>query len=141
MGSVVRETALLSDIMTARRVYDMVEIQPEEKRDSELSRIRTILEAVSQRKEVYDQLRYLDMEGNEIVRINFKDDHAQVVPPEQLQNKRHRYYFSEAVQLGCRKIYVSPLDLNIEHGQIEVPLKPMIRLASPVYDDEGQREG
>ncbi|GAB7223395.1 sensor domain-containing diguanylate cyclase [Vibrio owensii] len=141
MGSVVRETALLSDIMEARQVYNMVELLPEAKRDVELARLSTILEAVSQRKEVYDQLRYLDLEGNEVVRINFNDGHSQVVPEEQLQNKRHRYYFNKALQLGCRKIYVSPLDLNVEHGQIEVPLKPMIRLATPVFDEEGKKRG
>ncbi|MET2846924.1 sensor domain-containing diguanylate cyclase [Vibrio owensii] len=141
MGSVVRETALLSDIMTARRVYEVVELLPDAKREAELTRLSTILEAVSQRKEVYDQLRYLDMDGNEVVRINFNDGHAKVVSKDQLQNKRHRYYFSKALQLGCRKIYVSPLDLNVEHGQIEVPLKPMIRLATPVYDDAGEKRG
>ncbi|PAW08119.1 GGDEF domain-containing protein [Vibrio sp. V1B] len=141
MGSVVRETALLSDIMEARKVYDVVALLPVAKRDVELTRLSTILEAVSQRKEVYDQLRYLDMEGNEVVRINFNDGHSQVVPTEQLQNKSHRYYFNKALQLGCRKIYVSPLDLNVEHGQIEVPLKPMIRLATPVFDEKGQKRG
>lgn len=139
MGSVVRETALLSDIMEARQVYDMVELLPEAKREAELARLSTILEAVSQRKEVYEQLRYLDLEGNEVVRINFNDGHSQVVPEEQLQNKRHRYYFNKALQLGCRKIYMSPLDLNVEHGQIEAPLKPMIRLATPVFDEEGEK--
>ncbi|WP_063344633.1 diguanylate cyclase domain-containing protein [Vibrio jasicida] len=141
MGSVVRETALLSDIMEARKVYDVVALLPVAKRDVELTRLSTILEAVSQRKEVYDQLRYLDLEGNEVVRINFNDGHSQVVPTEQLQNKSHRYYFNKALQLGCRKIYVSPLDLNVEHGQIEVPLKPMIRLATPVFDEKGQKRG
>ncbi|MFH0274866.1 diguanylate cyclase domain-containing protein [Vibrio jasicida] len=141
MGSVVRETALLSDIMEARKVYDVVALLPVAKRDVELTRLSTILEAVSQRKEVYDQLRYLDLEGNEVVRINFNDGHSQVVPTEQLQNKSHRYYFNRALQLGCRKIYVSPLDLNVEHGQIEVPLKPMIRLATPVFDEKGQKRG
>ncbi|WP_061034556.1 MULTISPECIES: diguanylate cyclase domain-containing protein [Vibrio] len=141
MGSVVRETALLSDIMEARKVYDVVALLPVAKRDVELTRLSTILETVSQRKEVYDQLRYLDLEGNEVVRINFNDGHSQVVPTEQLQNKSHRYYFNKALQLGCRKIYVSPLDLNVEHGQIEVPLKPMIRLATPVFDEKGQKRG
>ncbi|MDG2609808.1 cache domain-containing protein, partial [Vibrio parahaemolyticus] len=141
MGSVVRETALLADIMAARRVYETLELPSEQAQRAELSRLNSILEAVSQRKEVYDQLRYLDMQGNEVIRINFNGGHSEVVPKKELQNKAKRYYFSKALKLGCRKIYVSPLDLNIEHGQIEVPLKPMIRLATPVFDKQGNKRG
>ncbi|GLR05815.1 GGDEF domain-containing protein [Vibrio hyugaensis] len=141
MGSVVRETALLADLMAAKQIFNLVDLEPATRRSTELSRLSSVLEIVSQRKEVYDQLRYLDMEGNEVVRINFNEGHAQIVPEEQLQNKSHRYYFAKAMQLGCRKIYVSPLDLNMEHGQIEAPLKPMIRLAAPVFDKEGNKRG
>ncbi|WP_050917689.1 sensor domain-containing diguanylate cyclase [Vibrio campbellii] len=141
MSSVVRETALLADIMSAKRVYEITDLPLDEQRSAQLSRLSSILEAVSQRKEVYDQLRYIDLEGNEVVRINFNHGQSQVVSEGQLQNKRHRYYFSEALQLGCRRIYVSPLDLNMEHGQIEVPVKPMIRLATPVLDESGNKRG
>ncbi|EKM32112.1 sensory box/ggdef family domain protein, partial [Vibrio harveyi] len=80
MGSVVRETALLADIMAARRVYETLELPSEQAQRAELSRLNSILEAVSQRKEVYDQLRYLDMQGNEVIRINFNGGHSEGVP-------------------------------------------------------------
>ena len=99
MSSVVRETALLADIMSAKRVYEITDLPLDEQRSAQLSRLSSILEAVSQRKEVYDQLRYIDLEGNEVVRINFNHGQSQVVSEGQLQNKRHRYYFSEALQL------------------------------------------
>ena len=39
------------------------------------------------------------------------------------------------------QVFVSPLDLNIERGAIEQPLKPMIRLATPVFDSAGDKRG
>ncbi len=137
----MRETALLADIVSAKRVYEITDLPQDEQRSEKLSRLRSILEAVSQRKEVYDQLRYIDMKGNEVVRINFDQHHSHVVPEIELQNKSHRYYFSEALKLGCNKMYVSPMDLNVEHGEIEEPAKPMIRLATPVLDQDGKKRG
>ncbi len=103
MGSVVRETALLADIMAARRVYETLELPSEQAQRAELSRLNSILEAVSQRKEVYDQLRYLDMQGNEVIRINFNGGHSEVVPKKELQNKAKRYYFQKPLNLDAVK--------------------------------------
>ncbi len=34
------------------------------------------------------------------------------------------------------KIWHSKLDLNIEHGKIEVPFRPTIRIATPIYSND-----
>jgi PAS domain S-box-containing protein len=86
----------------------------------------------------YDQIRYLDENGQEVLRIERNGD---VVPREQLQNKSDRSYFRQALALGPGQILVSTIDLNQEHGQIERPFKPTLRLAVPVYDANGQRHG
>ena len=39
------------------------------------------------------------------------------------------------------RVFVSPLDLNIERGEIEVPYKPVIRYATPVFDKENKAKG
>ena len=36
---------------------------------------------------------------------------------------------------------MSPFDLNIEMGKIEIPVKPVIRLGTPVVDINGQKRG
>lgn len=41
----------------------------------------------------YSQLRYLDLEGNETIRINYQDGKARVVPESELQNKASRRLF------------------------------------------------
>lgn len=89
----------------------------------------------------YDQIRLLDAKGEEVIRVNYHDDQATVIPPAQLQNKGQRYYFLETSKLDEGDIYVSPIDLNMEHGQIEIPYKPTIRFATPLFDSKGKRMG
>lgn len=93
------------------------------------------------RKGLYDQIRYLDETGIEIMRVNFNDGKPSIVPENQLQDKGGRYYFQDTFQLDVGEVFVSPLDLNIEHGEIEQPQKPMIRFSTPVFDNIGQKQG
>lgn len=89
----------------------------------------------------YDQLRYIDETGMEVVRVNFNGGDPVVVPDAELQDKRDRYYFSNTMAVADGEICASPLDLNIEHGEIEHPYKPMIRLATPVLDAHARKRG
>ncbi len=82
----------------------------------------------------YYQIRVLDVNGQEIVRVNQPLGQAPYIVPEaQLQNKAHRYYFREAVNLPPGRMYVSPLDLNQEFHTIERPYHPVLRYATPLY--------
>jgi signal transduction histidine kinase len=93
------------------------------------------------RRGVYDQIRYLDITGRERVRINFNDGQPAIVPDDKLQPKADRYYFREAKELDRDQVFVSPFDLNVEHTEIERPLKPTVRFATPVFDDSGSKRG
>lgn len=141
MGTVVKETALLTDLLEQHKIYELTNQHGIPVDQRHFDKFANTLMIVSQKKEIYDQIRYLDLNGNEVVRINFNNGRAMVVPQEQLQNKEHRYYFKAAEVLNSQRIYISPLDLNMEHGQIEVPFKPMLRLASPIFDSEGRKRG
>jgi len=89
----------------------------------------------------YDQIRYLDASGREIVRVNYNDGHPFAVPKSLLQNKRTRYYFSKTWALDSSEVYISPMDLNIERGEIESPRKPVMRFGTPVVDSRGDKIG
>ena len=95
----------------------------------------------SKHKRIYDQIRFIDSEGFEKIRINFDGKNSREVLEKELQNKADRYYFAEALKLKDGEIYISPLDLNIEHGKIEIPHKPMIRISTPIYDDNLNLKG
>ncbi len=92
-------------------------------------------------KIVYDQIRLLDRSGQEIIRVNHQDGRAVIVEKSQLQNKANRYYFTESMQYQRNEIYISPFDLNIEHGKIQIPIKPVIRFGAPVFDSAGNKIG
>jgi len=85
----------------------------------------------------YDQLRFIDADGREAMRVT-RDG---VVPAEQLQDRSGQAYFQPAMQLGPGAVYVSGLDLSVDNGRIEQPLKPVLRLAMPVFDSGGRRRG
>jgi len=87
-----------------------------------------------QQKKMYDQIRLLDLSGHETVRINFADETARPVSEDELQDKSDRYYFQKGLALRRGELFVSEFDLNLEHGAIEQPLKPVIRFVTPVYD-------
>jgi diguanylate cyclase (GGDEF)-like protein/PAS domain S-box-containing protein len=95
----------------------------------------------SLRRNIYDQIRFLDAGGMERLRVNLGSGNPEIVPPEALQPKAQRYYFDAAMTLGRGQIYISPFDLNIEHGRLEQPPKPMLRFAAPLFDASGQRLG
>ncbi|WP_392476464.1 response regulator [Nostoc sp. C110] len=97
--------------------------------------------SMSQQKQLYDQIRFLDTTGKEIVRVNFNKGQPSVVPDEKLQVQAKRYWFKDTLPLKSGEVFVSPLDLNIERSKIEQPLKPMIRFGTPVFDSQGQKRG
>jgi diguanylate cyclase (GGDEF)-like protein/PAS domain S-box-containing protein len=92
-------------------------------------------------KGIYDQVRFIDKTGEERVRVNYREGECLLVAKDELQNKKTRYYFSDTYKLKKGQIFISPLDLNIEHGAIEHPLKPMIRIGTPVLTNENDKFG
>ncbi len=108
-------------------------------------RARKILEqdflSFSKNRKIYDQIRYLNLKGEEIVRVNSRNGQPYVVETQQLQKKDARYYVANTLALKKNDIYWSPFDLNIENKKIETPYKPTIRIGTPVYSTYGQRTG
>lgn len=86
---------------------------------------------------IYDQVRLIHPSGLEMVRINFDAGKCNTVPESDLQNKVNRYYFKKALMLSADQVFISPLDLNVELGKVEVPHKPIIRFSLPIKDPAG----
>jgi signal transduction histidine kinase len=96
---------------------------------------------MSQEHQRYDQIRFLDINGQEVVRVNFNRGQPGIVPNEKLQNKSDRYWFKETLALPKGEVFVSPLDLNVENGKLDQPFKPMLRFGAVVFDDRGRKRG
>lgn len=81
----------------------------------------------------YMQLRFIDASGNEVIRFDRKNIGSPVFQQKKLQNKSRRYYCKKCALLQNGQIWFSNIDLNVEHGKIEKPIKPVIRVSTPVF--------
>ncbi len=86
------------------------------------------------------QLRYIDKNGMEIVRVDRTNEQNEpfLVETTKLQNKKNRDYFEQVSQLKKSTIWHSKFNLNVEHGKIEVPYRPTLRVAQPLFDKNNE---
>ena len=105
------------------------------------SRFAAELEA----KPAYAMMRIigLDDDGRELVRVDRagSNETVRIVPEENLLQRNDRSYFQEATRLGPSQIYVSPLDLGRRNGQIEEIHRPTLRIAAPIFAEDGKPFG
>lgn len=97
--------------------------------------------AFSRAKPAYDRVRWIGRDGYEVARVDHQDGTPADVdraPPAYLGD---RYYFTETMALAPQEIFVSALDLSIEHGELEQPYKPMLRVATPVAGNGNETLG
>ncbi len=86
----------------------------------------------------YDQIRFIDRNGFEKIKINKSKDGAYIVPASELQNKSNKNYFSSAINLSEREVYFSQINLNIEN---EGSNALTIQAASPYFDKDNTLQG
>ena len=96
-------------------------------------------------KPQYSQVRLIGIAdgGREIVRIDraLNGGPIRVVAETGLQPKQDRPYFAETLKLEAGAIYMSPIDLNREFGEIEKPHVPVSRISTPVFGADGKPFG
>lgn len=85
----------------------------------------------------------VDDDGREVVRVDRMgaNDAIRIVPESELQKRGDRSYFRNTIGLERGKIYVSPLDLGRRNGLIEDIHRPTLRVATPIFADDGKPFG
>jgi PAS domain S-box-containing protein len=86
----------------------------------------------------YYQIRLITADGQEFVRVERGPDGPRISPDAALQSKAQTGYFQAAMKLAAGDIYLSPIELNREHGVIETPVVPVIRFATPIFRTDGR---
>jgi|GEM_PF-655908 len=99
------------------------------------------LSALAKVKKIFDQIRVFSIDGIETLRIDYSNGQPMAIPEHKLQDKSHRYYFQELAALGQGGVYISQFDLNVENDEVETPIKPVIRFATVIYNDKGEKLG
>ena len=133
-------TLIVSDILTLARQYTRYEamaLAEDEKR----SILTADYLAMAETKQIYDQIRLLDITGMESIRVDYAGGLARAVSPDRLQFKGRHSYFFHSLPLGYGEVYISRIDLNLEHGRVEYPIKPVLRILTPVMDRNGVKTG
>jgi PAS domain S-box-containing protein len=111
------------------------------KKTEQLEFFTQTLERIVESRKVYSQVRFLNTQGFEVLRIEYRNSKSIVIEEDQLQNKSDRYYFKESLSLKDGEIYLSKFDLNMENGKIEEPYNPTIRLITPVTNQNNEIVG
>lgn len=88
---------------------------------------------------IYDQLRFIDLHGDEVLR--FERIALDSMAPKELQNKIDRDYIKRGLALERGQVYVSPIELNKENGVIEVPHRPVLRGVTQIFDGNDVQVG
>lgn len=88
------------------------------------------------------QARILDKNGKELIRADrdSKTKQPYIIKRADLQDKSERDYFKKLSNMKTEAIWHSKIDLNVEHGKIEIPYKPTLRVAMPIIN-KGLFEG
>ena len=113
-------------------------IDPQDRSTTTLwtQRLQDIFQVLLETQPDYAQVRFLDAQGMELVRVERRGDRIEVTPSESLQNKADRDYVIDTLQLAEGRVYLSEINLNREFGQVVTPHQEMLRSASPVFDED-----
>ncbi len=114
------------------------EFDPYIEDQSEINRknLEALFERYIKNKFDFLQLRFIDKNGNEVIRVDKRGNDVLAIPKNKLQYKGDRYYFKESIGIKKDYIYLSNIDLNIENDSLTLPYLPVIRFATPIYNNE-----
>jgi hypothetical protein len=87
-------TRMVSDVLYISDTLEIGESGP-----GYLAPLEKAWMAFSDRKKIYDQIRFIDADGNELIRVNYSEEGAYLTKQEDLQNKKDRYYFTDTIGL------------------------------------------
>ncbi|MFY9258982.1 MAG: hypothetical protein WAO71_00580, partial [Gallionella sp.] len=101
--------------------------------DAWVGRLDIIFSNFGKAKPYYYKLRYLDENGNEMLRVDFKGGEAKVAAAAVLLNQAKSPYFIETMKLSAGQVHVSDFNLDREGGRIVEPHTPVVRFGIPVF--------
>lgn len=102
-------------------------------------RLATIFSAFLKNHSQYMQIRYIKSSGEELVRVErTTNNQVKITSNTELQNKSSANYVTETVKLASGQVYYSDVSLNKEHGKIQQPPTPVLRIATPVHNAAGE---
>ncbi|UQD73338.1 PAS domain S-box protein [Bradyrhizobium japonicum] len=86
----------------------------------------------------YAKFRIIGADGVEYLRVDRSGPNGAVraVPDDALQNKGERSFFQAAVKLAEDRVVVSPVELDVDDGVVQMPYVPTLRVAAPLFGSD-----
>ncbi|MBD3609989.1 MAG: PAS domain S-box protein [Gammaproteobacteria bacterium] len=109
--------------------------------DQNRSVIISIFSSLIKEKRDYYQIRFVDLNGIERIKLQRDDESVRVIDEQFLQDKSSKDYVQNGLKLKPSKIYISNISLNREFGKIQKPQIPVIRIVAPIYSDDNEKLG
>lgn len=99
--------------------------------------LEQIFLAVTSSQNTIMQARVICNDGKELIRIDRKkeNDEPFIVAKENFQDKSNRDYFQIVSKMKEPTLWHSKMDLNIENGKVEIPYRPTLRIAMPLFEN------
>ena len=97
-------------------------------------------------KKYYDQIRYIDRNGQEIVKIQQQNEAAKAMPDVSLEDVSDDAFFRHGISSEDGVIHIFPVDLHTreqhrQQGRQQGKPQSILRFASPVFDERGKFRG
>lgn len=139
--AVVQEVAgLLSDL---RFLHEQNEMREFLRGDVPAARERLAAEYLTfvSQKPRYEQVAVIGTDGWEVVRIDGNAGLAALANAPALESRGDCAHFQETMRLGRGEVHLSPLDLSLRDGAVQMPLSPVLRASVPLFGPDGERRG
>ncbi len=82
------------------------------------------------------QVRLVDSDGLELLRVQRTDGDIVVSPDNELENISQSELFEKGINLPNRSVYISPLITNVPFSPTNRINEPVLSIASPLYDHD-----
>lgn len=115
--------------LSTNGLFNQALLKPSE---SNINALKDFWLLVTQTQGYYSQLRLLDVNGQELIRINSSERVSEIVDDDRLQNKGERDYFAYAQTLKPNQLGTFGIDLEHEFGEVVYPLTPSYRVIIPL---------
>lgn len=99
------------------------------------SRLQVIFSAFLKTNRTFSQIRYIHLNGQELTRVDQKENKTSLVPEKSLQNKANEPYFYQWKQMNYPELYISDVTPNKENGRIEYPVYLTMRVMKRIDFD------
>ncbi|HIQ06826.1 MAG TPA: HAMP domain-containing protein [Thiotrichaceae bacterium] len=105
-----------------------------------LRNLRSSFKKFSKQQKIYQQVRFLDRQGKELIRIDRNNNISSSITDIHLKDRSKEKYFTKSIDLKGEALYISPFVLN-HPNENNKDLQPTIRYATPVFDRKDTLRG